>query len=436
MVASLGVASFSASTAGAATSKPTAAPGFKLTKLADAPKGAHNCDDLALLEGHLFMACQNNLLSNGSGGPPTPAKDTSTLVELTTTGQVVKTWPVKGKMDGIGTDPMHHRLLATLNEDANSYLAVITPSAPAGQQVVSYKYSPDPRGTSTPAALKTGGGTDSVTVDSSGNIFVAASHAGTVTGSATFKVTLSPPSGTTGTATITPTFLDNASATNANTGSGTVPMALGDVDSAAIVPPSSPRFAGQYVVTDQTKLALIFAKDLNTGTGLSFLHTTFGLDDIRWATAAGGTLYIVDKGSQTPLGISSLYKLTGAFVKGAAYAANDGVSDQVVRVNLTNGKVTPVVKGLGTSKGLVYADPSGALPSLALAVPVSGTASASATSSASSSAPSSGSTTTSATKKSGGSSNTGTIIGIVVVVLLILGAGGYVLSRRRGTNPR
>jgi len=121
---------------------------------------------------------------------------------------------------------------------------------------------------------------------------------------------------------------------------------------------------------------------------------------------------------------------------GAAYAANDGVSDQVVRVNLTNGKVTPVVKGLGTTKGLVYADPSGALPSLALAVPVSGTASASATSSTSSSAPSSGSTTTSAKKKSGGSSNTGTIIGIVVVVLLILGAGGYVLSRGRGSNPR
>jgi len=438
VVASLGVAVLGAGAADAATSKPTAAPGFTLTKLAAAPKGAHNCDDLALLDGHLFMACQNNLLSNGRGGPPTPAKDTSTLVELTPMGKVVKTWSVKGKMDGIGADPLHHRVIATLNEDANSHLVTVDPSAPAVQQVVNYTYSPDPRGTSAPAALRTGGGTDSVTVDSTGHVLVTGSHAGTTTGTATFKVALTPPSsaGGTGTAALSPTFLDNATATNGTTGSGTVKLALGDVDSAAIVPSSSPKYAGDYVIDDQTALELVFAHDLNAGTGLTALKTAFGLDDIRWATASGGTLYIVDKGAQTPLGISSLYKLTGPFVKGTPYAANDGVSDQVVKVNLTNGKVTPVVKGLGTSKGLVYVAPGGAVPSLSLAVPVSGTASASATSSTSSAAPSSSSSTTAAAKKSGGSSNTGTIIGIVVVVLLILGAGGYLLSRRRGTNPR
>ena len=353
-VVSLGVASLGAGAAGAATSKPTAAPGFKLTKVADAPKGAHNCDDLALLDGNLFMACQNNLLSNGHGGPPTPSKDTSTLIELTTTGQVVKTWSVKGKMDGIGADPLHHRVIATLNEDANSHLVTVDPSAPTAQQVVNYTYSPDPRGTSTPAALRTGGGTDSVTVDSTGHLLLTGSHAGTTTGTATFKVVLTPPSnaGGTGTAALSPTFLDNATATNGTTGSGTVKLALGDVDSGAIVPPSSPKYAGDYVIDDQTALQLVFAHDLNAGTGLTVLKTAFGLDDIRWATAAGGTLYIVDKGSQTPLGISSLYKLTGAFVKGAAYAANDGVSDQVVTVNLTTGKTTPIVKGLGASKGL------------------------------------------------------------------------------------
>jgi len=412
-----------AGAASAATSKPTAAKGFTLSKIADAPKGVHNCDDLAFLDGHLFVACQNNLLSN-----------TSTLVEYTTAGKVVQTWSIKGKMDGLGADPMHHRVIATLNEDANSHLATVTPSAPAAAQVVNYNYSPDPRGTSTPAALKTGGGTDSVDVDSTGHILISGSHAGTVTGTAAFKVVLTPPTspGGTGTAALSPTYLDNATATNGNTGSGTVPMALGDVDSGAIVPASSPKYAGQYVVDDQTKLALIFAKDLNSGTGLTYLHTQFGLDDIRWATATGGTLFIVDKGTQTPLGISSLYKLTGAFVSGTPYASNDGVSDQVVSVNLTNGKVTPVVKGLGTTKGLVYLDPSGAAPSLPLATPISGTASAT-TSSSSSSAPAASSATS--TKKSGsGSSNTGTIVVIVIVVLLLLGGAGYAMSRRR-TQP-
>ncbi len=438
VVVSVGVASLGAGAAGAATSKPTAAPGFKLTKLAAAPKGVTNCDDLALLDGHLFMGCQNAVLSNGKGGPPNPKSDTSTLVEYTTGGKLVKTWAIKNKIDGVGADPLHHRVILTLDEDANSRLVTVDPAAPAAQQVVNYTYSPDPRGTSTPPALRTGGGTDSVTVDSTGHIFVTGSHAGTTTGTATFKVALTPPSsaGGTGTAALSPTFLDNATATNGNAGSGAVKLALGDVDSAAIVPPSSPKYAGDYVIDDQTALQLVFASNLNTGTGLTVLKTAFGLDDVRWATASGGTLYIVDKGSQTPLGISSLYKLTGPFVKGGVYAANDGVSDQVVKVDLTNGKVTPIVKGLGASKGLVYADPSGALPSLSLAVPVSGTASASATSSASSAAPPSSSSTTAAAKKSGGSSDTGTIIGIGVVVLLIVGTGGYLLSRRRAANPR
>jgi len=80
-------------------------------------------------------------------------------------------------------------------------------------------------------------------------------------------VVLTPPTspGGAGTAALSPTYLDNATATNGNTGSGTVPMALGDVDSGAIVPASSPKYAGQYVVDDQTKLALIFAKTSTPG---------------------------------------------------------------------------------------------------------------------------------------------------------------------------
>jgi hypothetical protein len=419
--------------ANAATSqKPTAAPGFKLTKLAAFAKGATNCDDLALLDGNLFVGCQNNVLSNGLGGPPTPKKDTSTLLEYTTSGKLVKTWTLKNKIDGLGAEPLTHKVIVTLDEDANSRLVTISPSAPAAQQVTNYTYSPDPRGASTPPALRTGGGTDTVTVDSAGHILIAASHAGTITGTATFKAVLTPPSspGATGTAALSPTFLDNATATNALTGAS-VPMALGDVDSATIVPPSSAKYAGQYVVTDQTKLALIFAKDLNNGTGLTYLPTQFGLDDLRWATANGGALYVVDKGPQTPLGIGSLYKITGKFVKGDMYAANDGVSDQVVKVNLTTGKATPIVKGLGISKGLVYVNPSGAVPPLTLATPISATASA--TSSGSSTTPASSSTTTTAAKKKSSSSNTGLIIGIIVVVLLVLAGGGYAMSRRRAT---
>jgi hypothetical protein len=391
---------------------PSVPAGFTITKLAAQPPAtASNCDDLAFLEGHLFVGCQNKTLSVGGGG-------NSTLIEYTTSGGVLNTWSITDKIDGMGADPLNHRVIVTLDEDAATHLATITPSAASGQQITYYTYSPDPRGASTPVALHTGGGTDHVSVDSAGHILITASHAGTSTGTAVFKVVLTPPSSPSGagTATLTPTYLDNASAANGNTGTGTVKLALGDVDSGAIVPQTSAHFAGSYVIADQTALELVFANNIFNGTGLTVLKTQFGLDDLLWATSNGGTLYIVDKGPTSVLpavSSSALYKVTGPFVKNTVLAANDGVGDQIVTVNLTNGNVTPFVQHLNTTKGIAYVDPSGSQTQLAL----NGTTS----------------TPTATTSSSGGSSNTGLIIGIIAAALIVLGGGGYLLMRRGQT---
>jgi hypothetical protein len=392
---------------------PSVPSGFTIAKIAaPAPASASNCDDLVFLEGHLFLGCQNKTLSVGGGG-------NSTLIEYTTAGAVVKTWSIKDKIDGMAADPLNHRVIVSLNEDTSTHLATITPSAASGQQVTPYTYSPDPRGASTPTALRTGGGTDQVSVDSAGHILITASHAGTKTGTAVFKVVLTPPSSPTGTgtATLSPTFLDNATAANGNTGSGTVKLALGDVDSGAIVPQSSPRFGGSYVIDDQTALELVFANNIFKGTGLTVLKTQFGLDDLLWATSNGGTLYVVDKGATSVLpavSASALYKVTGPFVKNTVLASNDGVGDQVVTVNLTNGNLTPFVQHLNTTKGLVYVEASGSPTQL----PLNGS-----TENASSSTP---------TKSSEGSSNTGLIVAIIVVILA-LGGGAYWQMRRGRT---
>jgi hypothetical protein len=350
------------------------------------------------------MACQDKTLSVGGGG-------NSTLIEYTPSGSVVNTWSITDKIDGMAADPLRHRVIVSLNEDANTHLATITPSAASGQQITYYTYSPDPRGASTPPALRTLGGTDQVSVDKAGNILITASHAGTKTGTAVFHVTLSAPSGAgaTGTATLAPTFLDNATAANGNTGSGTVKLALGDVDSAAIVPKDSSRFGGSYVVTDQTALELVFADNIFKGTGLTVLKTQFGLDDLLWATSAGGTLYVVDKGATASLpavSSSALYKVTGPFVKNTVLASNDGVGDQVVTVDLTNGNLTPFVQHLNTTKGLVYVDASGSTTPIA----ANGSPSSS----------------------SKGSSDTGLIIGIIAAAVVLL-AGAALLARRRGS---
>jgi hypothetical protein len=371
------------------------------------PASASNCDDLAFLEGHLFLACQDKTLSVGGGG-------NSTLIEYTTAGTAVNTWSITDKIDGMAADPLNHRVIVSLDEDANTHLATVTPTAASGQQVTYYTYSPDPRGASTPTALRPGGGTDQVSVDSAGNILVTASHAGTKTGTAVFKVVLSAPGSPTGTgtATLSPTFLDDAVAANGNTGSGTVKLALGDVDSGAIVPQSSPRFGGSYVVTDQTALELVFANNIFNGSGLTVLKTQFGLDDLLWATSDGGTLYVVDKGASASLpavSASALYKVTGPFAKNTVLASNDGVGDQVVTVNLTNGNLTPFVQHLNTTKGLVYVDASGSPTPLAL----------------------NGSASSPTKSSSKSSSDTGLIIGIIAAALVVLGGGGWLASRRR-----
>jgi hypothetical protein len=408
----LGVLISAGAASAASVPMPSVAAGFTIAKIAaPAPASASNCDDLAFLEGHLFLGCQNKALSVGGGG-------NSTLIEYTTAGAVVNTWSITDKIDGMAGDPLNHRLIVSLNEDTSTHLVTVTPSAASGQQVTPYTYSPDPRGASTPTALHTGGGTDQVSVDSAGHVLITASHAGTKTGTAVFKVVLTPPSSpsATGTATLSPTFADDATAANGNTGSGTVKLGLGDVDSGAIVPQSSARFGGSYVITDQTALELVFASNIFNGTGVTVLKTQFGLDDLLWATSNGGTLYVVDKGPTSSLpavSASALYKVTGPFVKNTVLASNDGVGDQVVTVNLTNGNLTPFVQHLNTTKGLVYVDASGSPTQL----PLSGSTSSPAT----------------ATTKSGGSSNTGLIVAIVVVALAVLGGGAYWQMRRGRT---
>jgi hypothetical protein len=414
ILAGLGLLAAAPASLAAPAVKPSVPAGFTISKIATAPKGATNCDDLTFLDGHLYMGCQNKALSNGGGG-------NSTLAEFGPDGSLVKTWSIKDKIDGLGGDPLHHRLIITLDEDANSHLATIDD---ATGQITNYSYSPDPRGSSTPVTLRTGGGTDNVSVDSAGHILITGSHAGTKTGTAVFKVTLTPPASAarTGTATLAPTFLDDATAVSGTSPGTQVKLSLGDVDSGTIVPQSSPRFGGSYVIDDQTALELVFANNILGGTGLTVLKTPFGLDDIRWTTSDAGALYVVNNGGTVP-GASSIYKVTGPFKKNTVLASNDGVGDQVVTVNLRSGALTPFIRHLTTTKGLVYLDPSGTQTELPLngatATPVSSTK------------PSTGTTTTSTQKSS--SSNTALIVIIIVVVLALLGGGGYALSRRRQT---
>ena len=245
-----------------------------------------------------------------------------------------------------------------------------------------------------------------------------------------FKTTLTPPksAGANGTATLSPTFLDNATATNGAPGESEA-LKLIDVDSNAIVPYTRPRFGGQFAIDDQTAMALV-SRPTSAGTGLTVLKTPYGLDDIRWATTDGGALYIVDHGPAST-GASALYKVTGPFVAGTALACNDSIPNQVVTVNLTNGKLKPFVQNLQTAKGLVYLDASGAEPVLPLG---SQGAAAGGANGASAAAGASASSASSATPvkaaKITGESDTLVLVLAIVAIALALGFGGFSLASR------
>ena len=330
-----------------ASAAPTAPSGYTLSTFATAPTGASGPDDITYLDGHVFVGWQNGVGTKGE--PGTGGKAYSTLVEYSRSGHAQRSWHLTGKVDGLGADQRTGTVIATVNEDGNSSLYTIR----APRKVTHYTYSPAPD-SSTAGGVHTGGGTDAVSVDN-GQIIVSASNPGTPDATAAFLVRLSRHGHV---ARLFPTFADNAGATDAVTGKS-VTLNLTDPDSNAVVPRSSPRFGGDFVLDSQADQQLIFARPGRSGATLEQLPMTHGgtpagTDDIRWAERSGGTLYLVDNGTNT------VYTLTGPFQAGQVFAALDTVGSnsqttELDTLNLTTGALSPFVTGFTGIKGVIWA---------------------------------------------------------------------------------
>lgn len=322
-----------------AVAAPVVPTGFTATLFAAAPAGLTHPDDITRLNGNIFVSYQNNANADG-----TPAGAQSTVVEFAADGAVLNQWNLTGRCDGLTADPQGQQVLATINEDANSSLAVIQPTADSGNQVRLLTYSPDP-------ATVSGGGTDALTI-LDGAIYVSASNPSGNTVPAIYRLTL-PRHGST--AYLEPVFADNAEATQGNTGtSGTTTLNLTDPDSNAAVPASSPRFAHALVLDSQADSQLVFASHPGTPEqSLTLLNLAGGpqVDDVRWADASGGDLYVVDQQA------NQIWVISGPFAAGAAYASvpsGSPMAGTIGRVDLSSGSVTPFATGLTSPKGLLY----------------------------------------------------------------------------------
>ena len=264
-------------------------------------------DDMAYLGGHVFVGFQNGVGSMGE--PATLANKDSTIVEFDLQGHKLAQWDVVGKNDGLGADPSTNRLIATVNEDGNSSLYLIDPTA--GSTPVHYTYS-DP--------LPHGGGTDDISVYQ-GQVLISASAPGS-TGKAAahpavYRVTFD--SGT-HVASFQGIFSDGANANvanaNATTSGHAQQLALTDPDSSEIVPASAARFGGDFVLDSQGDLEQIFVHNPGASDqSLSVLKLSGSVDDAAWASDPSGAIYATDNVAD------AIYKITGPFVKGSELVA-------------------------------------------------------------------------------------------------------------------
>lgn len=298
---------------------------------------------------------------NNAGKDGTPAGSMSTIAAIDpATGTVRTTWSVLGRCDGLTADPANHRLLASVNEDANSSLFVITPPSPTPAQ---YTYSPDPAETGSDGS---NGGTDAISVGPDGTIYIAHSNP---------DVSQPPPNNTAAvytmnlsgtTATLTPMFGINDPATVVNPAAGSppsAPLAMTDPDSNRYV---SDLFGGTLVQDSQGDSKLVFA-GLKAGDPKRQLNLTNDpatkagpdvtpqLDDIVEVRGAG-VLYVVDQSTWNLFSIDITAAMSGTFfVSQPNPSSGDKANVPALGVvDMTTGVVTHINSTFGSPKGLLF----------------------------------------------------------------------------------
>lgn len=262
----------------------------------------------------------------GNGVPPDGSSGSSTIVEYSSSGAVLKTFTVAGHNDGLKVNPSSGQVWAMQNEDANPYLTLINPST--GTQT-NYTFGTTPHG----------GGYDDM-VFYKGQTYISASNptlntSGINNGPAIVSATISGTSvGVTG------VLPGNGTATNIATG---LPMSynLTDPDSMTLTS------TGSLALDSQADQELVFVSNPGPSESVRILPLSNQIDDTWFISSTSGELLLTDQAA----GI--IYAIRGSFVSGEAFSAAN-VDGFLGSLNLSTGVLTPVVSGLSEPKGLAF----------------------------------------------------------------------------------
>jgi hypothetical protein len=309
---------------------PTVQPPYTLSVFATSTPAYSQPDSIVQWHDRIFVGFSNGVAKDGTDGK------SSTIVEYSLSGKVIRTFSVPGHNDGlriVGDDD----LWSLQNEDANPSLVVI--DLPSGQQK-QYTFAPTVHG----------GGFDDMRVQD-GKVLMTASNPTLNGGGFNVFPSLVIASLHGNKVDVTPILGGQPNAIDIPTGTA-VTLNLTDPDSLTIDP------RGNVLLDDQGDGQLVFIRHpFSNHPDVGRLNLTVGgvattVDDTAFASTPHSFLLVADLGGEKVYRIDS--PIFG-FEPGTAYSASD-TAGFVGTLNLDNGVITPIVTGLGSGRGLLFVD--------------------------------------------------------------------------------
>jgi hypothetical protein len=301
---------------------------YTLTKFAVGPAGSSKPDSVTVDgAGNVWVSFTNGVAPDGSDGK------SSTVVEYTSKGFLLRSYPILGSNDGLKYNPYDHTIWALRNQDANPALTIIDPRSQTKKE---YIYSGVPAH---------GGGYDDV-VFSNGEIYISASNPhlnpkGFNPAPSILSVTLS------GNIIHTTRVLSgDAYAIN---GVSRLPVKTVQTDPDSLTVDR----LGNLVLDSQADGILLFVS--NPGTYAQNVlelrlrdedGNRIQVDDTVFPATSKGTIYFTDSGTNTVYALKS-----DSFDTNVGYSSSGPSIGTIV---LSTGVYTPIVTGLSSSHGATF----------------------------------------------------------------------------------
>jgi hypothetical protein len=308
----------------AASGQVTAAAPYSFTVFASSVTGQYTKpDSIAVVDGHVFIGYGNNVAVDGTDGK------SSTIVEYTMKGDVVKTYSVPGHNDGLRVNPRTKHLWSLQNEDHNPALVIIDPEE--GTQR-SFTFGPAPHG----------GGYDDMAFQGD-DVFISASNPANDPNTAPAIVRAHLDDGVVN---VTSVLAGNSSATDVATGGAIAALNLQDPDSMIFDP------FGDIVMTSQSDAELIIVHHPGRHDqsvfhlGLTLAGVAAQVDDTVFATSSHGVLLVSDRDGE------KVYAVTKPIF--SPYEAFTAESKSVGTLNLDTGVITPILTGTVSPHGMAF----------------------------------------------------------------------------------